>query len=64
MPGTAVGLFWIDVVMRPFAKIWEKDPILALIVCCMLYAVIGYIVLRSVYVADQHQCAAPILWRQ
>ena len=54
MPGTAVGLFWIDVVMRPFAKIWEKDPILTLIMCCMLYAVIGYVVLRSVYVADQH----------
>jgi hypothetical protein len=54
MPGTAVGIFLIDFVFRPFAKIYEKMPIVALLLCLVLYSIVGYAVLKSVYFADQH----------
>ena len=52
MPGTAVGLFLIDFVFRPFAKIYEKMPIVMLLLCLILYAIVGYVVLKSVYLHD------------
>lgn len=55
MPGTAVGLFFIDFIFRPFAKIYEKMPIVMLLMLLVLYALVGYIVLKSAYLADQHQ---------
>ncbi len=54
MPGTAVGLFFIDFVLRPFAKIGEKMPIVMLLICLLMYAVVGYVVVKSCYFADQH----------
>ena len=54
MPGTACGLFMIDFVIRPFAKIFEKMPFLMIGLLILLYAVIGYVVLRSAYMADEH----------
>ena len=54
MPGTAVGLFVIDFLVRPFAKIYEKMPIVMLLLCLILYAIIGYFVLKSAWLADQH----------
>lgn len=54
MPGTAVGLFLVDFIFRPFAKIYEKMPIVMLLLLLLLYGLVGYIVLKSVYVADQH----------
>jgi len=53
MPGTAVGLFFIDFVFRPFAKIYEKMPLVMLLFVMVLYSVIGYIVVKSAYMADQ-----------
>ncbi len=53
MPGTAVGLFLIDFVFRPFAKIYEKMPLLMLFILLCLYGIIGYIVIKSAYLADQ-----------
>ncbi len=53
MPGTAVGLFLVDFIFRPVAKIYEKMPIVALLLCLLLYAIVGYIVVKSVYFADQ-----------
>lgn len=47
MPGTAVGLFMIDFIVRPFAKIYEKMPIVMLVLLLLLYGTIAYIVLRS-----------------
>jgi hypothetical protein len=54
MPGTAVGLFIVDFILRPFAKIYEKMPIVMLLLCLLLYAIVGYVVVKSVYLADQH----------
>lgn len=53
MPGTAVGLFAIDFVFRPIVKIYEKMPIVMLLMCLVLYAIVGYIVIKSVYFAEQ-----------
>lgn len=49
----AADIFVIDYFIRPFAKIGEKMPIVALLSICILYGIIGYIVLKSVYLADQ-----------
>lgn len=54
MPGTAVGLFYIDFVARPFAKIFEKMPLLMFFVMVLLYGYIAYLVLRSAYKAENN----------
>jgi hypothetical protein len=52
VPGTAVGLIFIDFIVRPFAKIFEKMPLLMLVLLVGLYAVIAYVVLKSAYQSD------------
>lgn len=51
----SAGIFLIDFVFRPFAKICEKWPPVMLLMCIIVYGIVGYIVIKSVYVADQHQ---------
>jgi F0F1-type ATP synthase assembly protein I len=53
MPGTGVGLFFIDFLFRPFAKIMEKMPIVMIGFLILLYAGIAYVVLRSAYMAEE-----------
>lgn len=55
MPGTAVGLFLIDFIVRPFAKIFEKMPFIMLGMLLLLYGVIAYMVLRSVRRSENGQ---------
>lgn len=55
MPGTAVGLIFIDFIVRPFAKIMEKFPMMMIVFLILVYGLIAYFVLRSAYVgADEH----------
>lgn len=49
MPGTAVEIFIIDFVARPFAKIFEKMPFITFMVLVVLYGYIAYIVLKSAF---------------
>ena len=53
MPGTALGLFLIDFLVKPFARIYETWPIAMLLVCLIIYGIIGYIVVKSVYLTDE-----------
>jgi hypothetical protein len=53
MFAASADIFVIDFFFRPFAKIGEKMPWIALLFTCILYGIIGYVVLRSVYLADQ-----------
>lgn len=55
MPAAAAGLFIIDFVFRPFAKILEKWPMVMLLLTLLLYSIIGYIVVKSVYFAHDPQ---------
>lgn len=55
MPGTALGLFLIDFLVRPFARIFEKWPLVMLLIVVIFYSIIGYIVIRSVYMTEQGQ---------
>jgi hypothetical protein len=56
MPGTAVGLFLIDFIIRPFAKIFEKMPFIMLGMLLIFYGAIAYMVLRSVRASENgHQ---------
>jgi len=52
MPGTALGLFLIDFLVRPFARIYEKWPLAMLLIVVIFYSIIGYIVIRSVYTTE------------
>ena len=45
----AADLFFVDFILRPFAKIYEKMPFVELGIVIMLYAIIGYVVYRSAY---------------
>ena len=53
MPGTALGLFLIDFLVKPFARIYEKWPLCMLLVCIIVYGIIGYIVIKSVYKSEE-----------
>lgn len=53
MPGTALGLFLVDFIVRPFARIFEKWPLCMLLFCVIVYGIIGYIVIKSVYLTDE-----------
>ncbi|HEY9685124.1 MAG TPA: hypothetical protein V6C97_16570 [Oculatellaceae cyanobacterium] len=55
MPGASAGLFLIDFIFKPFAKIYEKMPIVSLLLCLVLYGFVAYIVLKSAFLSDQHQ---------
>ncbi len=54
MPAATAGLFLIDFVFRPFAKIYEKMPIVSLLLCLVLYGFVAYFVLKSAFMSDQH----------
>ncbi len=54
MPSAAAGLFVVDFIVRPFAKIAEKMPIVMLLLVLILYGIIAYFVLKSAYLVDQH----------
>lgn len=53
MPG--VGLFVIDFIVRPFAKIFEKMPLLMFLVMVIFYGIVAYIVWRSAWIAERNQ---------
>src|SRR5271170_412777 len=53
MPTAAAGLFLVDFVIRPFFKIYEKMPLVMLLVCLVLYGIVAYFVLKSAFLADQ-----------
>jgi hypothetical protein len=54
MPAAASGLFLVDKFVTPFFKIFEKMPLLMVLLLCLIYGVIGYVLLRSAYIADHH----------
>lgn len=43
----------VDFIVRPFAKIYEKMPLVMLLVIIVLYSIVGYFVLKSAYMADE-----------
>ncbi len=55
MPGAACGLFLIDFIARPFAKIYEKIPFLMFAVLLLLYGTITYFVLKSSFFNKEYK---------
>ncbi len=53
MPGTALGIFLIDFVVRPFARIYEKWPLTIFVILLVVYVIVGYLVVKSAYQSDQ-----------
>ncbi len=54
MLSASADIFIIDYIVKPFAKTYEKMPLVMLLIIIILYSLIGYFVLRSAYVADEH----------
>ena len=54
MPSAAPGLFLIDYIIYPFAKIYEKMPLVMLLLCLVLYGFVAWIVLKSAFLAEHH----------
>ena len=54
MPGTALGIFWIDFMCKPAYKWLLQNPVLVLIIICAIYTYIGYQVLKSAYIAERY----------
>ena len=52
MPGTGVGIFWVDQLCKPAVKQLLKDPIVTLVVVCLLYSFVAYKVLKATYLSD------------
>ena len=52
--GAAVGLFGVDFLLRPFAKIFEKMPLVMLFLLLLLYAYIAYLILRSIKTSNNY----------
>jgi len=55
MPGTGVGLIFIDFIVRPFAKIFEKMPFVMIGLLLLLYGFIAFMVFKSAYMIDDQQ---------
>ncbi len=55
MPGAACGLFLVDFIARPFAKIYEKIPFLMFLVLAVLYGVIAFFVLKSSFFNKEYR---------
>lgn len=49
------NFFFIDFILRPFAKIFEKMPFLMFAILILLYGYIAYLVLKSAWVAEKNQ---------
>lgn len=47
------GLFIVDFLVRPFAKIYQKMPFMIFLIMIVLYGVVGYIVWKSAYKREE-----------
>jgi hypothetical protein len=52
MPGAAVGIFWVDSLFRPVVKNILNDPIVTLLIVCVVYGFVAYHVLKAAYLSD------------
>jgi hypothetical protein len=54
MPGTAVGIFWIDMMCKPCTKELLKHPLVLMLFVCLLYGAVAYMVFKSAYFSDNN----------
>jgi hypothetical protein len=54
MPGTALGIFWIDFLCKPAYKYLLHHPVLVILLICCVYGFIGYHVLKSAYLCERY----------
>lgn len=47
------GLFIVDFLVRPFAKIYQKMPFMIFLIMIVLYGIVGYIVWKSAYKPEE-----------
>ncbi len=47
------GLFLIDFLVRPFAKIYQKMPFMVFIIMLVLYGIVAYIVWKSAFKPEE-----------
>lgn len=54
MPGTGVGIFWIDFLCRPAFKSLLLNPEIVLLGLFLVYSCVAYRCLKSAYLADRY----------
>ncbi len=47
------GLFLIDFLVRPFAKIYQKMPFMVFVIMLVLYGIVAYIVWKSAFKPEE-----------
>lgn len=52
MPGTAIGIFWIDSICKPVMKEVLQHPIMTLLLVSLIYGYVGYQAVKSAYLSD------------
>lgn len=50
----ATGIIYLDVLVRPFFKVFMKFPIFGFFLFFALYGFVGYLVLKSTYLTDNY----------
>ncbi len=53
MPGTGLGIFWIDFICKPAFKSVLLNPEIALLGVTLVYGCIAYRCLKSAYLSDR-----------
>lgn len=53
MPGTSLGIFWIDLICKPVFKSVLKSPELAMMILMVVYSCIAYKCMRSAWLDNQ-----------
>ena len=48
----ATGIIYLDVLVRPFFKVFMKFPIFGFFLLIALYGFVGYLVLKSTYLTE------------
>jgi len=54
MPGTSLGIFWVDYLCKPFFRGMLREPELVVMFIFLIYAYIAYKLVKSAYLSDQN----------
>jgi hypothetical protein len=54
MPGTGLGIFWVDFLCRPFFRGMLHQPELVVLFIFLIYGYIAYKLVKSAYLSDHN----------
>ena len=51
---TVLAIFFVDMFIRPFARIYQKMPMVTFAILCVLYGLVAYAIWRSLSKEEQY----------